>query len=100
MSTLVRWSSKTQRAYARDLPGGGFAAIDVTPVLSLLRGRCYEACLLIERRSKRRSPDQQPLVIVTVIGKSVDAVVAQLLPAAESNPAIGAALLHREPIPV
>jgi hypothetical protein len=34
-------------------------------------------------------------VIATASGSSVESVVRQLLPAAQYNPAIGAALLHR-----
>jgi len=87
--------AKTQRAYTRELPGGGFVAIDVTPVTSLLHGRRFHGTLTVERRSNWRRDGHTPPVIGHASGSSVEAVVRQLLPAAESNPAIGTALLHR-----
>ena len=87
--------AKTQRAYTRELPGGGFVAIDVTPVTSLLHGRHFHATLTVERRSSWRRDGHVPPVIGEASGSSVESVLRQLLPAAESNPAIGTALLHR-----
>lgn len=85
----------TERAYTRELPGGGFVAIDVTPVTSLLHGRHFHGTLIVERRASWRRAGHPAPVIGEASGSSREAVVRQLLPAAESNPAIGMALLHR-----
>jgi hypothetical protein len=87
--------SHVQRAYARDLPGGGFVAIDVTSATSLIRGRRYQGTLTVERRASWRREGHAPPVIAKASGSSLESVVRQLLPAAQYNPAIGAALLHR-----
>jgi hypothetical protein len=87
-------NSETQRAYTRDLPGGGFVAIDVTSTASLFHGRRYQGTLMVERRVNWRRDGHTPPVIAEASGSSVEAVVQQLLPAAQYNPAIGAALLH------
>ena len=86
--------SQAQRAYSRDLPGGGFVAIDVTSAASLLHGRRYHGTLTVERRATWRREGHTPPVIGEASGSSLESVVQQLLPAAQYNPAIGAALLH------
>lgn len=91
----MKGKSKARRAYARDLPGGGFVAIDVTPVTSLFHGRRYHGTLTVERRASWRRHGHEPPVIAEASGSSAESVVRQLLPAAEWNPAIGAALMHR-----
>lgn len=87
--------AKPQRAYVRELPGGGFVAIDVAPVTSLFHRRHYHGTLMVERRASWRREGHTAPVIGEASGSSVEAVVEQLLPAAEWNPAIGAALMHR-----
>jgi hypothetical protein len=86
--------SKMQRAYTRDLPGGGFVAIDVICAPSLFHGRRYHGTLMVERRVSWRRDGHSAPVIAEASGASVESVVQQLLPAAQYNPAIGAALLH------
>lgn len=91
--------SKTQRAYVRELPGGGFVAIDVRPATSLLHGHHFHGTLVVERRAQWRREGHAPVEIADASGKTVDAVVGALLLTAESNWAIGAALLRRHLVP-
>jgi hypothetical protein len=91
----MRRKSRTQRAYSRDLPGSGFVAIDVTAVSSLFHGWRFHGTLTVERRASWRREGHAPPVIAEASGSSLESVVRQLLPAAQYNPAIGAALLHR-----
>lgn len=86
--------SETQRAYLRELPGAGFVAIDVESVSSLFRRPRYHGKLTVERRANWRREGHSPPVIAEASGRSIEAVVQQLLPAAEYNPSIGAALLR------
>ncbi len=91
----MRSDSKVQRAFVRQLPGGGFVAIDVVPVTSMFHRRRYHGSLVVERRASSRRQGHVPPVIAEAVGKTVESVIQQLLPAAEYNPAIGAALLRR-----
>ena len=86
---------KTQRAYERDLPGGGFVAIDVTPVASIFRAPRFRGSLVVDRRGVGRRAGHLPPVIGRALGKSRESVVQQLLPVALLNAAIGAAIIKR-----
>lgn len=89
------WSSAAQRVFVRELPGGGFAAIDVRPA-NLLPARRYLGTLVVERRAVARRDGHTPPVIAEATGQSVESVLQQLLPAAQFNAAIGLGLLQRE----
>jgi hypothetical protein len=84
-----------QREFERELPGEGFVAIDVRAVHSLLRGRSFVGELRVERRAPARRAGHSPPTIGTASGATVEDVVRQLLPVAQSNVSIGAALQAR-----
>jgi hypothetical protein len=90
-------------AYRRDLPGGGFVALEVQPMrTSWWRHPRYEGRVLVERRSTSRDGDHASPVIARATGDTVEEVVQALLPAARCNEAIGAAFLRlgaRRPVP-
>ena len=86
----------TERAFVRELPGGGFAAIDISVDRSASRPAIYRGVLRIERRTQPRAPGHEPPVIETAAGPSARSVLHQLLPAAQSNVEIGAALCALE----
>lgn len=88
-------SSEFSRAFHRELPGGGFVAIEVTS-RKTWRDRVYDGHLIVERRANPRREGHRPPVIAKVSGACPSAVLDQLLPAAQSNAMIGAALLRRE----
>jgi hypothetical protein len=92
------WRSKPRRAYTRGLPAGGFVAIDVLQTRSIWRGRLYEGRLIVERRLRSRRKGHVPPVIGRAWGRTVEEVVQQLLPAAQYNPAIGAAIMRLAPV--
>jgi len=85
-----------ERMFVRGLPGGGFVAIDVTVDHSLFGHDRCTGVLVVERRVNRAGADSPPLVIGRAVGSKVEAVVDQLLPTAQCNPAIGAALLRHD----
>jgi hypothetical protein len=91
----MRTNFSTERVFTRKLPGGGFAAIDVTVERSMLRRPRYRGALVVERRANG-SRDGTPPVIARATGISTESVVQQLLPTAQSNPAIGTAMLRRD----
>jgi hypothetical protein len=83
------------QAYRRDLPGGGFVAIDVQPTHPLWwRQRRYTGQVVVERRSAWREGDHPSPVIASAVGDTIEEVVQVLLPAARCNETIGAALLR------
>ena len=92
------WRLKVRRAYTRALPAGGFVAIDVVQTRSIWRGRMYEGKLVVERRAKTRRSGHAPPIVGHAWGRTVEEVVQQLLPSAQYNPAIGAAILRLEPV--
>jgi hypothetical protein len=92
------WRLKSRRTYKRGLPAGGFVAIDVVQTRSIWRGRLYEGKLVVERRSTCRRQGHTPPVVGQAWGRTVEEVVQQLLPAAQYNPAIGAAILRLETV--
>lgn len=86
------------RAYRRELPGGGFVAIDVRATRGAIwRPRRYIGEVVVERRSTAREGQVSP-VIAHATASTVEAVVRALLPVARCNGTIGAALLHLNPV--
>jgi hypothetical protein len=76
--------------YRRDLPGGGYVAIDVERERELTRTR-----VSVERRSKdERRDGHQPIVIAEVDGDERSAGFADLYRMATDNAAIARALLQ------
>lgn len=84
-----------RRVYQRDLPGDGFVAIDVEVVTSLLRGPRYAGRVVVERRANWRGERGSPPIIANATGPTRDSVVDQLLPVAQNNVSIAAALLRQ-----
>ena len=93
----MKWTSSVQRVFQRDLPDRGFVAIDVRRSWSPTHGLGYRGVVIVERRSPDRRPAHQPPVIATASRKTIEGVLQDLLPAAQSNTAVGAALI-RQPV--
>jgi len=88
-------SDKVGRIYWRELPGGGFVALDVVDQPTHAGGR-FLGTITVERRcASERRVGCSPPVIAEARARTAGAVVHQLLPIARSNPAIGHALLQR-----
>ena len=87
--------TNAQRAYMRELPGGGFVAIDVRGTTHLLARDQFDAEVIVERRANWRRVGHNPPIVARASGQDFEAVVGELLPLAQSNSAIGAALIER-----
>jgi hypothetical protein len=83
-----------ERLFERQLPGGGFVAIEVEPEKPLWGKPVFRGRVVVERRAISRRDGHEPPVISTASGPSLNDVINQLLPAAQSNATIGAALLR------
>lgn len=91
----MKWTSSVQRVFQRDLPDRGFVAIDVRRAWSPTRGMGYRGDVIVERRSADRRVAHQPPIIASASRKTIEGVLQDLLPAAQSNTAIGAALVRQ-----
>jgi hypothetical protein len=90
-------NSDCQSPFTRYLPGGGFVMIEVRPVRSIWRTRGFRGRIVVERRSTSRGEGHKLPMIAKAGGPSIESVVQKLLPTAQCNAAIAAALLRLEP---
>jgi len=83
-----------EQVYQRRLPGGGFVAIEVTPVRTLLGQRRFHGEVIVERRIEleRRSGHPAPSV-ASADAASLAAVLHELFPVAQSNTAVAIGVL-------
>ena len=94
----------SERVYERQLPGGGFVAIEVTPTRNLLGQRKYHGQVVVERRIRleRRQGHAAPTV-AEVDAPTISSVFHELFPVAQSNVAVAVRCLahnHRVLSPV
>ncbi|HSQ29373.1 MAG TPA: hypothetical protein VLN49_05955 [Gemmatimonadaceae bacterium] len=94
----MRHKPESSRPFHRELPGGGFVAIEVTSRNSVWREPFYDGRIIVERRAHERREGHEPPVIAKASAPRAEAVVDQLLPAAQSNAMIGAALLRKQSV--
>ena len=93
-------TSETSRAtatelYRRALPGGGYAAIEITTERRLWN-REYRGRVVVERRVvESRRAGHAPPVVIECRGTSPDAVFSELIPLVLSNAALAARCLSR-----
>jgi len=82
----------TAPVYRRELPGGGYVAIDVRRETPMLR-----TCVSVERRSRdERRDGHRPVVIAEADGDERSPGFAELYRIAADNAAIARALLQIE----
>jgi hypothetical protein len=88
----VIMSEESSLVYRRELPGGGYVAIDVRRQSELAR-----TCVSVERRAKEeRRPGHRPVVIAQADGDERSAAFADLYRMASDNVAIARAMLELE----
>jgi hypothetical protein len=86
------FSEAVALVYRRELPGGGYVAIDVRRESELAR-----TCVSVERRAKHeRRPGHKPVVIAQADGDERSAAFADLYRMATDNVAIARAILELE----
>jgi hypothetical protein len=88
-------SGNAERVWTRELPGGGFTAIDVSAASGVLSVGSFDGVLVVERRTEPRRSGHVPPVVAEATGATIELVIRELLPTAESNAALGAALIKR-----
>jgi len=86
------FNTEAALVYQRELPGGGYVAIDVRRDREIPR-----TCVSVERRAKHeRRPGHQPVVIAQAAGDERSAAFADLYRMACDNAAIARAMLEIE----
>lgn len=92
-----RERSDSEQIYLRQLPGGGFVAIDVSPVRTLLGQRKYRGEVVVERRAERYRREGHPApVVASAEGPSIASVFYKLFPVAQSNTAVATHCLAKQ----
>jgi len=91
-------SAKHDCPFVRDLPGGGYVAIEVVATRSLWGKARFQGRVIVERRSNPRGQADSAPVIATATASTLDRVMRELFPVAQSNASIGAALLRFAPL--
>jgi hypothetical protein len=96
MSLLYSPASKVGRLYWRELPGGGYVALDVVEEPAHAGGY-FVGTITVERRADAaRRKGCSPPIIAEARAPTSGSLVHHLLPIARSNPAIGSAILRLE----
>lgn len=94
MATAGRRDS--ERVYERQLPGGGFVAIEVTPVRNVFGRRKYHGEVIVERRILRdRRQGHAAPTVADADAATVATVFHELFPVAHSNVAVATCCLER-----
>lgn len=92
----MRALGDSQEIYRRQLPGGGFVAIEATPFRALTGARRFRGDVVVERRAERdRREGHQAPILATATATSVASVLHELFPIAHSNCALAAEFLAR-----
>jgi hypothetical protein len=88
---------ESEQVYHRQLPGGGFVAIEVTPSRNILGRTSYRGEVVVERRSayERRAGHVAPVIAATK-GVTIEEVFDVLFPVAQSNVIIATKCLERD----
>lgn len=89
-----------ERVYQRDLPSGGYIAIEATEVSPLFAPPKIRGHVVVERRSQERRVGHRPPLAAIAERDSLADIMTALLPIAENDGAIAEVLSRRVTIPV
>ncbi len=94
MVTMDRGNA--EQIYLRQLPGGGFVAIEVTQVRTLLGQRRFRGEVIVERRIEReRREGHAAPAVAHAEGPTIASVFHELFPVAQSNAAVAHGVMSR-----
>ena len=89
-----------QHVYRRPLPSGGYVAIATEPVQPLFAPTKIRGHIVVERRAEERRGGHAPPIVAIAEHEHVDAILAALLPVAESDELLASALASRVTTPI
>lgn len=85
-----------EQIYLRQLPGGGFVAIEVTQLRTLLGQRRFRGEVIVERRIEReRREGHAAPAVAHAEGSTIASVFHELFPVAQSNAAVAQGVMAR-----
>jgi len=93
---MIDHKRESEQVYVRNLPGGGFVAIETSQVRSLMGKTRYRGVVVVERRDKSRREGHEAPVVATAEGATLASVLQELFPLAQSNVAIANHVLARK----
>ena len=98
------WFSETavtdDHVYRRPLPSGGYVAIYTQPVQPLFAAARIRGHVVVERRSGERAIGHPVPIAAVAEHEDIAALLATLVPIAESDEILNATLARRVTIPV
>jgi hypothetical protein len=92
--------SSGEQLYVRQLPSGGYVAIEAETVRPLFAAPKIRVHVLVERRPDGRREGHAPPIAACAEGDDVNAMVAALMPIAESDQAIHEVFARGATIPI
>jgi hypothetical protein len=89
-----------EHVYHRRLPSGGYVAIAAEQVQPLFAPLKFRGRIVVERRAEDRRVGHAAPIAAVAEGDSVDAVLAALVPVAESDALLSQTLARGVTIPI
>jgi hypothetical protein len=103
-SSPLMWFSEqapsNEPVYRRSLPSGGYVAITAQPVQPLFAPAKIRGVIVVERRSESRRVGHAPPIVAVAERDDVEALLAALVPVAESDAILNDTLAQRVTIPI
>lgn len=97
---LSEQAPSEQHVYIRTLPSGGYVAIAAEPVQPLFAASRVRGRIVVERRAEARREGHIPPVVAVAERDDVSAILAALMPLAESDELLSQTLQRRATIPI
>lgn len=92
---MSQGAQRSHEVYRRELPGGGYVVIEVSPSRTLPGQRACHAEVLVERRIQPDRRGRAALLVAQADAPDLDKVLHELFPVAHSNIAIAIGCLER-----
>ncbi len=89
-----------QPVYRRNLPSGGYVAIEAQEVRALFAGPRIRGHILVERRSEERRVGHRPPLVAVAERNNLDDIMVALMPIAQDDATIADVLSRRVTIPI
>lgn len=93
-------AASDEHVYRRPLPSGGYVAITAQPVQPLFAASKIRGHIVVERRGPDRRVGHPAPIVAVAENESMEALLAALLPVAESDELLQETLARRVTIPV
>jgi hypothetical protein len=93
-------SASDEHVYRRPLPSGGYVAISAQPVQPLFAASKIRGHIVVERRGPERRAGHPAPIVAVAEKDTMEALLAALVPVAESDELLQETLARRVTIPI